>query len=38
MELEAGNKAPDFTVNDQDGKPVSLSDSDFFSDQRSFRL
>jgi peroxiredoxin Q/BCP len=26
MELEAGNKAPDFTVNDQDGKPVSLSD------------
>jgi peroxiredoxin Q/BCP len=26
MKLQAGNKAPDFTVNDQDGKPVKLSD------------
>lgn len=24
--LEAGDKVPDFTVNDQDGNPVSLSD------------
>jgi peroxiredoxin Q/BCP len=26
MALEPGDKAPDFTVNDQDGNPVSLSD------------
>ncbi|HEY0653447.1 MAG TPA: thioredoxin-dependent thiol peroxidase [Chryseosolibacter sp.] len=26
MALQAGDKAPDFTVNDQDGKPVRLSD------------
>lgn len=26
MKLQAGSKAPDFTVNDQDGKPVKLSD------------
>lgn len=26
MALTAGSKAPDFTVNDQDGKPVKLSD------------
>jgi len=26
MALEAGEKAPDFQVNDQDGNPVSLSD------------
>ncbi len=26
MALEPGNKAPDFTVNDQDGNPVKLSD------------
>lgn len=25
-QLKAGDKAPDFTANDQDGKPVSLSD------------
>ena len=25
MALKIGNKAPDFTVNDQDGKSVSLS-------------
>ncbi|MBT1697732.1 thioredoxin-dependent thiol peroxidase [Fulvivirgaceae bacterium PWU4] len=26
MALQAGDKAPDFTVNDQDGNPVKLSD------------
>jgi thioredoxin-dependent peroxiredoxin len=26
MALQVGDKAPDFTVNDQDGKPVKLSD------------
>lgn len=26
MALQIGDKAPDFTVNDQDGKPVNLSD------------
>jgi thioredoxin-dependent peroxiredoxin len=26
MKLKAGDKAPDFTVNDQNGNPVSLSD------------
>jgi peroxiredoxin Q/BCP len=26
MALQPGDKAPDFTVNDQDGKPVKLSD------------
>lgn len=26
MELQVGDKAPDFTVNDQDGNPVKLSD------------
>jgi thioredoxin-dependent peroxiredoxin len=26
MALKPGDKAPDFTVNDQDGKPVNLSD------------
>ena len=26
MSLKIGDKAPDFTVNDQDGNPVSLSD------------
>jgi peroxiredoxin Q/BCP len=26
MPLQVGDKAPDFTVNDQDGKPVKLSD------------
>jgi peroxiredoxin Q/BCP len=26
MTLQAGDKAPDFVVNDQDGKPVKLSD------------
>ena len=26
MSLQPGSKAPDFTVNDQDGKPVKLSD------------
>jgi thioredoxin-dependent peroxiredoxin len=26
MALQVGDKAPDFTVNDQDGKPVRLSD------------
>lgn len=26
MALQIGDKAPDFTVNDQDGKPVKLSD------------
>jgi Peroxiredoxin len=26
MELKIGDKAPDFTVNDQDGNPVKLSD------------
>ena len=26
MKLKKGNKAPDFTVNDQDGNPVSLKD------------
>jgi thioredoxin-dependent peroxiredoxin len=26
MALQAGDKAPDFVVNDQDGKPVKLSD------------
>ena len=24
--IEAGDKAPDFTLGDQDGKPVSLGD------------
>ena len=26
MKLKVGSKAPDFTVNDQDGNPVSLKD------------
>ena len=26
MTLEVGDKAPDFTLNDQDGNPVTLSE------------